>query len=184
MHLNITRPVVARFVFFGGLLLMLTGIAFLLGSLEHISQRFVLLAFLLVVIGAGLAVFAIKLNKRALYLFFAAFLILVGFFLLLSALRIFPFSFSQAWPLISVFSGLALIPAGWRRYGAFRSAFLVPALAFALLGIALLLFSFHIVPFRFRQFILNWWPLLMVLAGLLLTLLAWGGKDSSKGPPK
>jgi hypothetical protein len=180
MRFNIPRSIMAKFVFIAGLLLMVVGVTFLLGSLNNVSKKYVLLAFLFVIIGASIAIFAIKLNKRALYLFFAGFFILVGFFLFLSALNIFPFPFSKAWPLISVFSGLALIPAGWRKYGVLRSNFIVPSLAFIVLGTVLLVFSFHIVPFNFKQFILNWWPMLIVLTGLLLVLLTLGTKNSKE----
>jgi hypothetical protein len=97
---------------------------------------------------------------------------LVGFFLFLSALRIIPVAFSKAWPLISVFSGLALFPAGWHRYGTLRSRYVVPSIAFVLLGCVLLIFSFGIVPFSFSQFIIQWWPLLVVLTGLILVLIS------------
>jgi hypothetical protein len=160
---------------------MFIGAAFLLGSLNGISQKYILPAFFFFIIGAGSAFFAIKLNKRALYLFFASFFILAGFFLFLSALRLFPFSLKQAWPLISVFSGLALIPAGWRKYGAFRSKFIVPAVGFTALGGCLLIFSFRVVSFHFKQFMLNWWPLFIVLAGILLVLLALSTKIDAEG---
>ncbi|MDR2485243.1 MAG: DUF5668 domain-containing protein [Treponema sp.] len=176
---SVNRRLTARFVFIIGLLFMFLGSAFLLGSLAGISRISVLLAFLCVIVGSGCAVLAIKRNKRSLYLFFAAFFILVGFFLLLSALRIIPVSFSEAWPLISVFSGLALFPAGWHRYGRFRNHYVVPSIAFVLLGCVLLIFSFNIVPFSFTQFMVNWWPLLIVLAGLILVLVSLSTKNNS-----
>jgi hypothetical protein len=37
-------------------------------------------------------------------------------------------------------------------------------------------FSLDLVSFSFRQFILNWWPLLVVLAGLILGLVSLGTK--------
>jgi hypothetical protein len=175
-----TRKITARIIFIIGLLLMLLGSAFLLGTIAGTSQLSVLGAFFFVIIGAVCAVFAIKLNKRSLYLFFAAFFMLIGFFLFLSALTIIPVSFSQGWPLLSVFAGLALFPAGWHRYGAVRSRYVVPSLAFVILGCVLLIFSFNMVPFSFKQFILNWWPLIVVLAGLVLVLISLGTKSKAE----
>ncbi|MDR2535714.1 MAG: hypothetical protein LBD29_06745 [Treponema sp.] len=166
------RRFIARLVFIIGLLFMFLGSAFLLGNLAGISRISVLAAFFFVIIGSGCAVLAIKLNKRSLYLFFASFFMLLGFFLFLSALKIIPVSFSEAWPLLSVFCGLALFPAGWHRYGVFRSRYVVPSIAFVILGSALLVFSFNIVPFSFMQFMINWWPLLVVLVGLILVLIS------------
>jgi hypothetical protein len=181
MDSNIAHKTIARLVFIIGLLLMFLGTAFLLGTLEGTSGSSVLWAFFFVIIGALFAFFAIKLNKRSTYLFCAAFFLMVGLFLFLSALHIIPIAFSQGWPLLSVFAGLALFPSGWHRYGAFRSRYVVPSILFVILGSVLLIFSFDMVPFSFAQFILNWWPLLIVLAGMLLTLISLGTKNNAAG---
>jgi hypothetical protein len=172
------RRSVARLIFIMGLLLMFLGSAFLLGNVAGTSRISVLAAFFFVILGSGCAVLAIKLNKRSLYLFFATFFMLVGFFLFLSALKIIPVAFAKAWPLISVFSGLALFPAGWHKYGALRSRYGVPSIAFVILGSVLLIFSFNLVPFSFSQFMLRWWPLLVVLTGLMLVLISLGTKHN------
>jgi len=168
----VTRKTTASFVFIAGTSLMILGITFLLGSLENTSRISVFLSFLLVVAGAFCAVLAIKLNKRSSYLFFASFFLMAGFFLFLSALGIIPLPFSKAWPLLAVFSGLALIPEGWRRYGGFRKRYFVSSFAFIILGCVLLVFSLDMAPFSFRQFIYTWWPLLFVLGGLTLVLIS------------
>jgi hypothetical protein len=178
----LTRRTVARLVFIIGLLLMFLGSAFLLGSLIAISQAVILISFFFVLLGAGCAVLAIKLNKRSLYLFFAALFLQAGLFLFLSALRIIPVSFSQGWPLLSVFSGIALFPTGWHRHGAFRVRYIVSSIAFVILGCALLVFSLDLVSFSLAQFVRNWWPLLIVLAGLILMLVSLSTKNT--GEPK
>jgi cytochrome c biogenesis protein CcdA len=180
MRHEVKRRHAARFIFFGGLLLMLLGCAFLLGTMAGISGFSVLTAFLFIIIGSACAFLAVKLNKRSLYLFFATFFILVGFFLFLSSLRIIPLVFEKWWPSISIFAGLALIPSGWHFYGVIKIRYLVPAAAFIVLGVALLIFSLDIVSFSFKQFILNWWPLLIVMAGLILVLISLGTKNSPK----
>jgi hypothetical protein len=170
----------ARLFFIIGIFLMFLGNAFLLGTRVGTSRISVLAAFFFILVGSGCAVLAIKLNKRSVYLFFAAFFMLVGFFLFLSALGIIPVDFSRAWPILSIFSGLALFPAGWHRYGAFRSRYVVPSLTFVFLGSALLVFSFEMVPFSFSQFIIDWWPLLVVLGGLILVLVSLGTKNDAE----
>jgi hypothetical protein len=176
-----SRQITARFVFIIGLLLMFLGSTFLLGSLADTSRLSVLAAFFFVIIGALFAVFAIKLNKRSIYLFFAAFFLLIGFFLFLMALKVIAFSLSQSWPFLSVFAGLALVPAGWHHYGAVMGRYVVPALAFVVLGCFLFVFSFKMVPLSFKQFILSWWPLIVALAGLVLILLSLGTKNKAEG---
>jgi len=151
---------------------MILGIAFLLGTMAGISRLSVLWSFLFVIIGALFAVFAIKLNKRSVYLFLASFFILMGSFLFLSAMKIIPFSLKEGWPLLSVFAGLALLPAGWRHYRSIRYRYLIPAAGFVALGCILLVFSFRVAPFSFKRFIITWWPLVLVVAGILLVLLS------------
>jgi hypothetical protein len=173
-----TRKAAARLAFIGGLLLMFLGSAFLLGTLQGTTRFSILRAFFFVIIGAICAFLAIKLNKRSLYLFFSAFFLLVGMFLFFSSLHILPFTFSQSWPLLSVFAGLALFPAGWHRFGVINARFLVPSVAFVLLGCFLMIFSFQVVPFSFKHFMINWWPLLVFLMGLILVLLSLGTKNN------
>ena len=174
------RRTAAHIVFIAGLSLMILGIIFLLGTMTGISRLSVLWSFLFVIIGAFFAVLAIKLNKRTIYLFFASFFILIGSFLFLSSLQIIPVTLAQGWPLLSVFAGLALLPAGWRHFRAIRYRYLIPSLAFVTLGCILLVFSFKMVPFSFRRFIINWWPLLLVVAGIILVLLSLGSKGVEK----
>ena len=158
---------------------MILGFTFLLGFLEGTSMLSLFLSFLFVVTGALCAVLAIRLNKRSSYLFFASFFILAGIFLFLTALKIIPLTFAEAWPLLSVFSGLALLPIAWRPYGAFRKRYIVSSLSFVVLGCALLVFSLKMVPFSFSQFIRDWWPLLFLLGGLTLVLISLSSKNGS-----
>lgn len=172
MRFIVTRRTAARFIFIIGLLLMFLGAAFLIGSLVGISQASILISFFFIILGVCCAVFAIQLNKRALYLFFAALFLQIGLFLFLFAMHIIPIAFSRAWPLLSVFSGIALFPTGWRLYGAFRAKYVVPAIAFVVLGSVLMVFSLDLVSFSLAQFVKNWWPLLIVLGGLTLILVS------------
>ena len=173
------RHFAAHIVFVTGLFFMVLGIAFLLGTMAGISRLSVLWSFLFVIIGALLAVFAIKLNKRSAYLFFASFFILIGSFLFLSALKIIPFSLKEGWPLLSVFAGLALLPAGWRHYRSVSYRYLIPAVAFVVLGCVLLFFSFKVAPFSFKRFIITWWPLVLVITGIVLVLVSLGSRGKT-----
>jgi hypothetical protein len=48
--------------------------------------------------------------------------------------------------------------------------YLLPAIAFIMLGCVLLFFSLDLAPWSFKQFMLDWWPLLVALAGFILVL--------------
>ncbi|MCL2608996.1 MAG: hypothetical protein FWD94_03725 [Treponema sp.] len=176
------RRFLARLIFVLGLFLVFLGSTFLIGSTPGISRGHLQAAFLLIAVGVGCAVLALGINRRPLYLFFAALLLQSGLFFLLMAFDLMPFGFSRAWPLLSVFSGIALLPAGWHRYGALKSRYVVLAAGFILLGCFLMIFSLDIVGFSFRRFVLDWWPLLVALAGLVLVLASLGSRflESSK----
>jgi hypothetical protein len=178
--MKFTRPFIAHLIFVAGLFFTLLGIVFLLGNLTNISHKRLFLSFIFGVVGAGTAFLALSLNKRAVYLFFGSFFIMVGSFLFLSALNVFPFSIKEMWPFTVVFSGLALVPVGWRKWGRLHPVFMVPAVSFVILGSALLVFSFRIVSFNFRRFVLDWWPLFLVLTGIVFVLLALNNKEAER----
>jgi hypothetical protein len=81
-------------------------------------------------------------------------------------------SLEHLWPLVSVFAGISLFPAGWHRYRRLRASYFVSCLAFIVLGCFVLVFSLELAPFSVRQFIFDWWPLIMVSSGLLLLLVS------------
>jgi len=176
MQFFVTRRSSARYFFIIGFFLMFLGTAFLFSSSMNNPKAPVLISFLLVLLGIALAVLATKLNRRSLYLFFAALFLQAGLFLFLYALGIIPSNISQLWPLLSVFSGLALLPAGWHRYSAFKARYVVPSVTFVLLGAGLMIFALKKTPFSLAQFVINWWPLLIAFTGLTLLLVSLGTK--------
>jgi hypothetical protein len=178
MNIFVTRQSAARLIFIIGFFFMFLGNAFLFGSLVGISRTSILISFSLVILGIGCAILAIKLHRRSSYLFFAALFLQAGLFLFLYSMHIIPVKLAQSWPLLSVFTGLALIPAGWHRYGAFKTKYIVPSFAFILLGSALMVFSLDLVGFSLTHFVRNWWPLLTVLAGITLILVSLSTKYS------
>ena len=174
-----SRRIAAWAVFIIGFFLMFFGIILLLRSTVGLSRISIIQSFLYLIIGLVLAFLAIRLSQRPIYIFFAYFALMVGFFVTLAALKIISqLALLHAWPLISVFSGIALLPAGWRHYGAPRVTYIVPSCVFVALGLVLLIFSFDIVTFSFKQFILDWWPLLLTLTGIVLALFSLGLKRS------
>jgi len=178
MNSHYFRRIAAWAVFIIGSFIMILGIVLLMRHVVGISRISISLSFLFLLVGFIFAVLAIKLHRRPSYVFIASFILMVGFFIFLTALGVIPRRFLfRAWPLISVFSGLALLPAGKRHYGSFRSKFVVPSCVFIVLGLVLLVFSFDIVNFSFKQFILDWWPVFIVLVGIVLVLVSLGSKN-------
>jgi len=172
MHRSAKRRSLARLSFIIGLILMFLGGGFLIGSPPEVSRAGVMLSFLVMAAGWGCAFVALRISRRPLYIFLSALFIQMGLLLFLNAIGAMPVRFSGAWPLVSVFAGVALLPAGWHRYGTVRPSYVVLASAFIVLGSVLLIFSLKVVDFSFSQFVLERWPFLVVTAGLVIVLAA------------
>jgi len=127
--------------------------------------------FVLIIFGIGCAILAVKLHRRSLCLFLAVLFLQTGLFFFLNAIYVIRMGFPQAWCLLPIFTGTALLPAGWRRYGVFRATYIVLSTAFAILGAVMMFFALHLVSFSLAQFARDWWVLLVLLTGLTRILI-------------
>jgi hypothetical protein len=166
----------ARIIFYVGLILMLAVCVFLIHSYATIPRLQIFGTFLIMLIGGFCAILAIKMKKRSFYLFLATFFILTGLFLLFKVLGLITLTMVQSLPLLSLFAGFSLLPTGLHHYNALKRTYLIPSVSFIVLGGFLLLFSLKVTHFSFRQFMLEWWPVLVLMAGIMLVLLSLSGK--------
>ena len=178
--MNHKHRLVSQTVFYTGLVLMLAGAVFLVGALSGVSHFSRLWSCLFLIIGGLFTIVSVKISGRPVYLFLAVFFLLTGIFFFLLGLSVLPVGLSQSWPLFAVFTGLALIPAGARHYREIRISYLIPALAFTILGFVLIPFSFKLVSFSFKRFMIDWWPLLTLMAGGVLVLVSLGARNSAE----
>jgi hypothetical protein len=172
MNTKPMQKLASQLLFFIGFSLMLLGSILFMASLSGVAKVATIPAAIFLLIGVLFALFAFKLVHRLQYMFLAAFFIQLGLFLLLIILKTIPYPFSKVWPAISIFAGTALLPASRFRSHPSIARFVVPAIAFIVLGIILLVFSLDIVTFSFKRFILTSWPLLLLFAGVFLLLLS------------
>jgi hypothetical protein len=131
----------------------------------------ILISSLLIIFGIGYAILAIKLHRRSRYLFFAALFFQTGAFLLLGILGIIHIGFPKAWPLLPIFTGVALLFAGWHHYRAYKPNYIILSAAFVILGVIMMIFALDLLSFSLAQFVRDWWPLLVLLTALFLTFL-------------
>ena len=172
MQHEIKRKKIARIMFYVGIVLSLVGSVFLLFNYVSITNPQVAGSFIILIIGGLCVFFAVKLRRKSLYLFFAAFFTLVGLFLLFKVWGVITLTLKQSWPLLSVFTGIALLLAGNHRYNKVHRIYLIPSIALIILGCFLLLFSLKITSFSFRQFVLDWCPVIVVMSGIMLILFS------------
>jgi hypothetical protein len=145
-------------------------------------QISILVSSLLIIFGIAYAVLAIKFHRHSRYLFLTALFFQTGAFFLLNILGFIRIGFPQAWPLLSIFTGIALLFAGWHRYRAYKANYIILSATFVILGIIMMIFALDLLSFSLAQFVRDWWPLLVLLAALLLALLLIGSRYGRKKP--
>jgi hypothetical protein len=144
----------------GGVLLMVT-----LGS-------FTLPASLwpLPVLAAGLVFLylAYVRGRSSRYILMGMLLTLGGLFFLLVETVIGWEALERAWPAFMIITGLSLLAWGLRLKPKARTAIIVPGLFIAALGVLLFPFSLQRHPGSLAAFVGRWWPLVLVVIGLVL----------------
>ncbi|MBP5358622.1 MAG: hypothetical protein J6Y69_05490 [Treponema sp.] len=99
------------------------------------------------------------------------FMLQMGFLFLLVDLHVIPFTMRQMWPVLVSAAGIALVPAGLYKLKRMKSIYLFPAILLILLGVFFSLFSFRILNGSLSLFMHQWWPILIVITGVILVVL-------------
>lgn len=80
------------------------------------------------------------------------------------------------WPVFMGIVGISLIPYGARYRRTIRVTLVVPGIILILLAGVFLLFSLSIVKQSFSEFVISWWPLVLVFMGIILIGSGWVGR--------
>ena len=163
---------IGRLLFTLGVSFTILGSMLCLSIVKGVSKLVVLPAAFFLILGVLFAYVAVQITRKSGYLYFSAFCFQIGLLVLGLALQIIPIPFYRLWPFLSIIAGLSFIPVIRFNKRKPLAVFLVPAIAFVAIGIVLLIFSFRVVDFSFRRFLLTWWPLFMLVGGLMLFLIS------------
>ena len=136
-----------------GLLLVLTGLFVFVGKHEASVRLFAFRPVICLGLGILLLFTSLAFTGSSLSLFFGLFFLQMGAVLLIMDSGILPCGFSQMWPTIMIAAAFSLFPAGLYKARRVRTVYLFPAIMMLLLGITFLLFSFHVFPVSFREFV-------------------------------
>ena len=82
----------------------------------------------------------------------------------------------ELWPIFMGIVGVSLIPYGARYRRTVRVTLVVPGIILLVLMGVFLLFSLQIVKQSFSEFVIGWWPMVLVVMGLCLVVSGWAGK--------
>ena len=98
------------------------------------------------------------------------------FVLLLNILPPDTLTIKELWPVFMGIVGISLIPYGARYRRTVRVTLVVPGIILLVLMVFFLLFSLQIVKQSFSEFVIGWWPLVLVIMGLSLVASGWLGR--------
>ena len=161
-------------LFISALAAVLIGIILLLVTTHAFSGAFMIWPVLVMAAGGALLYPALVRHASPAFLFGGISFVLEGAFFLVVAIS--SLEMRRAWPIVIVIAGISGMAAGYLAWRRPRPSYLVPSLSFLFLGLVFSLFSFHIVDMSLRDFIVSWWPSILILGGILL-FAAYGLKD-------
>lgn len=139
-----------------GTIFIISGIALLLLNTGRFTGKELIWPLFLVMPGLYFSYKAFFRNGTAVYVLLGMFLVLSGIFMLLSRTVLEIQHIRRLWPVFMLFTGLALIPFGFKKQKGQRIRVFVPAAAIILLSLFFLPFSLKLMTTRFITFALIW----------------------------
>lgn len=121
-----------------------------------------------------------NLGTESRYVFWGLFCLSTGLlFLLINAELVF-YKIAHLWPLVVFFCGGSLLCSGLYRRKRLGVSYLVPAVCLMLLGLFCLLFSLDIITESFTAFAIKWWPVSLIIAGIVLVALFFNRRKTAQ----
>lgn len=147
---------------------IVVGVLLLLWNLGLVPGLKSLWPVLLVIAGVWFLYEAFARVLRDAYVFIGMFALLLGVFSLLAETVLSPVTISGIWPVFMTITGVSLFAYGLHRPWGGRMSFTVPGVAIFAISLLFLVFSLDIVEQSFSRIVAVYWPLLFVVAGVVL----------------
>lgn len=109
-----------------------------------------------------------QLRKRSLLIALGFMFVFNGIFFSLCAAGFLGLTVSRFWPVVIINTGLSFFVSDFFIYQRLRSVFFFPAVFLFILGVIFLLFSTDVFHVSFRKFISVFWPIVLVVFGVIL----------------
>ncbi|MCQ2604715.1 MAG: hypothetical protein MJ215_06745 [Spirochaetia bacterium] len=156
-------------ILFTGILSFLVGLSFLLKKVYGAEFINIFVPVLLLLSGVFALYLSVGRRGMARYFISGVFLLLLGAFLVCSDI-IYPNAESPLWPIFMFIFGLVLvIYAAGRRNKDIH--ILIPAAAICILAVIFMPFSFKLFTTSLFNFVMEWWPVLCILAGAVVVII-------------
>lgn len=153
-----------------GISLIIIGGLLLLWNLGYLPFLGLLWPLPFMIVGIFLLYQVFGKKKGDWYIFPGMIFLLGGLFFLLLNTIIQRSSLIMIWPVFMTITGLSLIPYALKRRRRHRIDLLISSIFIVLLSLMFLPFSLKRTSITFFQFVLKWWPLLLIIAGLSLII--------------
>jgi hypothetical protein len=120
----------------------------------------------LILLGLFLLYMAFFKDGPSSYVFMGIFFTQVGVFFLFVSAFLQGVDLVRYWPFFMTFAGISLLAYGLRKHGRAQLNLVLPAASIVLLSLVFLPFSLGFIRIHFREFVLTWWPSLIVVLGV------------------
>jgi hypothetical protein len=111
------------------------------------------------------------LKNRLRFSFAAVLMSLTGLLLLFIDFGFVKMPIPDVWPFLMLFVGMAFLVSGSLEYRKAHAVYIVPALAFCVLGCLFLLFSTDIIPLSLMSFVFLWF--LLLILPTVVSIIIW-----------
>lgn len=150
-----------------GVLLLLIGGLLLLWTFGYLRNLTALWPVVFVVLGLFILYAVLIRGAAEVYAFPGMLMGLGGLYFLIGTSFMPWHNLIRIWPVFMAITGISIVPYALLKRGSARAVLLVPALAIIVLALIFLPFSLRVVSVRFVRFASEWWPLLVVLLGII-----------------
>lgn len=155
-----------------GIFLITVGIALICCFALDIRPNMLITLPCLVMLGGALSLFLAYIRKRLVWLFFLGyFLFTSGVFSLVVCFGHFTYSIGELWPVLVVLCGLSYGVSSLQVQHRLSVSSLVPSFVLIGLGAMLLCFSLGLINIPFRRFVAQFWPIFLVLLGIVFIMI-------------
>jgi hypothetical protein len=157
-------------ILFTGVGLLVLGGVLLLWSLGRLPSLEALWPLPLILVGLVLLALVFVRGYTRLYVPPGMLLVLGGIFFLLHNTVIPNVKLEEIWPVFMLIGGISILPFAHKKARSARLAIIIAAAAIIGLAVIFLPFSLGLVDKSFTEFVLRWWPTMLLLMGALLII--------------
>ena len=167
------KEVIPRFphkILLAGIGLLVLGGVLLLWRLDHLPALEALWPLPLIVIGLVLLSLVFIWGYTRMYVPPGMLLLLGGIFFLLHNTVIPNVKLEEIWPAFMLIGGISILPFAYKKSRSARLAITIPSAAIIGLAVIFFPFSLGLIEKDFTDFVLLWWPTILLLLGMLLII--------------